>query len=85
LLGTSTAWGGLALPRFSPNPDLNPTEVPRGEGSAEASSILEETPILSSPTTEESISTESGETPNPTSSPSATPTTEGTTDFAPNP
>ncbi|AFY85124.1 hypothetical protein [Oscillatoria acuminata] len=85
LLGGSTAWGGLALPLFSPNPDLNPTEAPTGEGSGEVSSPSQETPILSSPTTEETIPTESEETPNPSSSPSATPTTEGTTDSTPNP
>ncbi|MGL5193894.1 MAG: hypothetical protein ACRC8Y_09935 [Chroococcales cyanobacterium] len=46
LLGNSTAWGGLALPLFSPNPDLNATEAPTGEGSAEASSPSAETPPL---------------------------------------
>lgn len=86
LLGGSTAWGGLALPLFSPNPDLNPTEAPTGEGSGEATSIIEETPPLSNPTTEETLPTESEETPNPSSSPSATPTTtDGTTDSTPNP
>ncbi|MBO0350108.1 hypothetical protein J0895_13495 [Phormidium pseudopriestleyi FRX01] len=84
-LGDSTAWGGLALPLFSPNPDLNPTEAPTGEGSPEAISPSEATPSLSSPSTEETLPTESGETPNPTSSPSATPTTEGTTDSPPTP
>lgn len=69
--GNSTAWGGLAVPLFSPNPDLNPTAAPTGEGSPEA--------------TEETLPTESGETPNPTASALATPTTEGTTDSIPNP
>ncbi|WP_254566688.1 hypothetical protein [Oscillatoria sp. HE19RPO] len=79
-LGNSTAWGALALPLFSPNPNLNSTEASTEEGSPEATSPSEETPILSSPTTEETIPTESGETPTPTASPSATPTSEGTTD-----
>ena len=83
--GNSTAWGGLALPFFSPNPDLNPTAAPPGEGSPEVTSPTEETAPLSSPTTEETLPAEPGETPTPTSSPSATPTTEGTTDSAPNP
>jgi hypothetical protein len=83
--GDSTAWGGLALPLFSPNPNLNPTETPNEEESSEATSPAEETPILSSPTPEEAMPTESGETPNPASSPSATPTTEGTTDSPANP
>ncbi|MCT7969036.1 hypothetical protein NG799_22240 [Laspinema sp. D1] len=85
LRGASTAWGGLAVPLFSPNPDLNPTKAPTGEGSGEATSPAQETPILSSPTTEESIPTEPRESTNPTSSPSATPTTEATTDSTPNP
>ncbi|MCT7984157.1 hypothetical protein NG796_12710 [Laspinema sp. A4] len=74
--GNSTAWGGLALPFFSPNPNGNPTEAPTGEGSTEVTSPSDETPTLSSPTTEETLPTESGETPKPTSSPSATPTDE---------
>lgn len=83
--GDSTAWGGLALPLFSPNPNLNSTETPTEEGSSEATSPAEETPILSSPTPEELMPTESGETLNPASSPSATPTTEGTTNSPANP
>ncbi|HEY9836290.1 MAG TPA: hypothetical protein V6D27_05285, partial [Vampirovibrionales bacterium] len=74
--GNSTAWGGLALPFFSPNPNGNPTEAPTGEGSTEVTSPSVETPTLSSPTTEETLPKESGETPKPTSSPSATPTDE---------
>lgn len=85
LLGNSTAWGGLALPFFAPNPDLNPTAAPTEEGSTEATSPSEETPNLSSPTPEETVPTELAETPNPTSAPSATPTTEGTTDSTANP
>lgn len=85
LEGDLTAWGGLALPFFSPNPDLNPTAAPTGEGSAKATSPSDETLILSSPITEETIPTELRKTPNPTSSSSATPTTEGTTDSIPTP
>lgn len=85
VLGDSSAWGGLALPLFSPNPNLNPTETPTGKESPEVSAPAEETPILSSPTPEELMPTESGETPNPASSPSETPTTEGKTDSPANP
>ncbi|MCT7974975.1 hypothetical protein NG793_23485, partial [Laspinema sp. C5] len=81
--GNSTAWGGLAVPLFSPNPALNPTEAPTREGSGEATSTSPGTPILSSPTTEKTTPTEPPKSPNPTSSPSATPTTEGKTDSTP--